>query len=174
MPKNRQQKSETLEQIQADLDHKGVVFFSYGGIKVHELEELRKKLRVEASTITVAKRNLLLLALKEKGYDHTPIADALTGPVAVAVGDDEVTPAKIVADFQKTHEKMSLYGGLLENKFMDASAVTQLATLPSKKELLAKVVGTMNAPISGFVNVLAGNLRGLVNVVNAIKDSKAS
>lgn len=174
MSKNRQQKGEALQQIEADLDHKGVVFFSHAGLKVHEMEELRKKLRVEASTITVAKRNLLLLALKEKGYDSTPIADALTGPVAVAVGDDEVSPAKIVADFGKTHDKISFYGGLLEQKFMDADKVSQLATLPSKQELLAKVVGTMNGPISGFVNVLAGNLRGLVNVVNAIKDSKAS
>jgi large subunit ribosomal protein L10 len=137
---------------------------------VADFEALRKKLRSEHGTITVAKRNLLLLALKNKGY--TVESQALPGAVAVAAGDDEVTPAKVVATFRKDHEQVELYGGILEQTFMDAAQVKQLATLPGKPELLGKIVGSMNAPIAGFVNVLAGNLRGLVTVLSAIKDKK--
>lgn len=172
MAKNRQQKAAALQQLEVDLQHKGVVFFSYSALKVSELEELRKKLRTAGHTVTVAKRNLLLRALHAAGYSDQ-LASQLTGPMALAVGDDEVAPAKIVAEFRKTHEQMDLFGGLLEHNYMDAAAVKQLATLPSKPELLAKVVGCLNAPMAGFVHVLAGNLRGLVNVVTAMKDAQA-
>jgi len=171
MPKNRKQKSDQLSEIEKDLQHKGVVFFSYGGLKVSDVEALRKDLRVEKGTLTVSKRNLLLLALKNKGYEG--LEEHLNGPVALAVADDEIAPAKVVAQFKKKHDMVQLFGGLLENKFMDAAAVTQLASLPSKQELLGKVVGSMQAPVSGFVNVLAGNLRGLVTVLDAIRSKKA-
>lgn len=171
MSKTRQQKEAALSVLEADLDHKGVVFFSYAGLKVVELEELRKKLRAEASTVIVAKRNLLLLATKHKGYSDLD-AD-LPGAIAVAVGDDEVAPAKIVAEFGKAHESVQLFGGILEHAFVNATAVKQLATLPSKQQLLGQVVGCLNAPISGFVNVCAGTMRGLLNVLQARQEQQA-
>lgn len=170
MSKTRQQKAELLQAIEQAIAAKGVVFFSHAGLKVADFEDLRKKLRSEKGTITVAKRNLLLLALKNKGL--TVESKDLPGAMAVAVGDDEVVPAKVVATFRKTHEQVELHGGILENKFMGAAEVKQLATLPGKTELLSKIVGSMNAPVAGFVNVLAGNLRGLVTVLSAIKDKK--
>ncbi len=177
MAKNKQQKTILLEQIEKDLDRKGVTFFSYAGLKVTELEGLRKKLRESAGAgaggnITVAKRNLLLLALKNKGFEDDAIG-ALTGAVALAAADDEVMPAKVVAEFRKQHESVQLFGGLLEQKFIAASAVAELALLPGKTELLAKVVGSLQAPISGLVNVMAGNLRGLVTVLKALQDKKS-
>jgi large subunit ribosomal protein L10 len=90
----------------------------------------------------------------------------------MAFGSDEVAPAKILVDFAKGKE-MKIYGGLLEGKFITAAKVKELAGLPSKLELIALTVRTIQAPISGFVNVLAGNLRGLVNVLKAVKESKS-
>ena len=87
---------------------------------------------------------------------------------------DEVTPARIVNTFAKTHEVVSIFGGLLEGKFIDSAMVKSLANLPSKTELLSRMVGSFNAPLSGLVNVLAGNLRGLARVLNAYKDKKAT
>ncbi len=79
---------------------------------------------------------------------------------------------KLVKGFSKKHEDIEFQGGILEGQIIDIEELKKLADLPSREELLAKVVGSLNAPISGFVNVLAGNLRGLVNVLNAIKDNK--
>ena len=85
-----------------------------------------------------------------------------------------MAPAKILEQFSKTNGAVKIIGGVIERKFITAAEVIALAKLPSKQELLAKLVGTINAPISGFVNVLAGNLRGFVQVLNAIKDQKTA
>ncbi|EKD79187.1 MAG: hypothetical protein ACD_41C00142G0009 [uncultured bacterium] len=172
MPKSRVQKAQQLEALNQALGRKGVVFFSHTGLKVSELEALRADLRKDNSVIVVAKRNLLRLALKEQAIQYDEAS--LSGAIAVAVGDDEVTPAKTLATFKKKHEQLVFQGGLLEHRFMSAVEVEQLSTLPGKQELLAKMVGSLQAPISGFVNVLAGNLRGLVNVLDAVKAQKAS
>jgi large subunit ribosomal protein L10 len=95
------------------------------------------------------------------------------GVVSIFGTGDEVAPAQIIATFAKTHDVMTIFGGILEGKYIDAIKVTELSKLPSKEQLYAQLVGTLNAPISGFVNVLAGNLRGLVQVLNAIKEQKA-
>jgi large subunit ribosomal protein L10 len=101
------------------------------------------------------------------------VINNFTGNVTVAFGyDDEVAPARIMAKFSKTNEAMEIYGGILEKSFIDSSRVRVLATLPDREDLLAKLVGTINAPVSGFVRVLAGNMRNLVYVLEAIKTSK--
>lgn len=161
-----------LEAITNALSRKGVVFFSHSGLKVADMETLRKDMRKENNSIIVAKRNLLLLALKQQGI--TADVSQLSGAIAVATGDDEVMPAKLVATFKKKHESVSFFGGLLENRFMSPAEVEQLSALPGKPELLAKMVGSLQAPISGMVNVLAGNLRGLVTVLDAVRSQKSS
>src|SRR3989338_1443899 len=171
MPKSRAQKAQQLEALNQALGRPGVVFFSYTGLKVSELEALRNELRKDNSAIVVAKRNLLRLAMTEQGITYDDYT--LSGAVAVAVGDDEVTPAKTLASFKKKHELVKFQGGLLEHRFMTAAEVEQLSTVPSKRELLGTLAGSLQAPISGLVNVLAGNLRGLVNVLAAIKAQKA-
>ncbi len=172
MPKNRQQKVDALKDIEQVLEHKGIVMFNHQGLKMPQLDALRRNLRKEQLTLTVAKRNLLLLALKNKNIAFP--SEQITGAVAVAAGEDEVMPAKVVADFKKTNEQVMFYGAVVDKAVMNADQVTNLAKLPSKPELLAKVIGSLQAPVSGFVNVLAGNLRGLVNVLNAVKDKKTA
>ena len=171
MPKSKQQKQELLASLVERIKTaKGVVFSNYMGLNVQSLEDLRKQLRKEGVELIVAKRTILEKALQENGF--TAEMNNIDGGVALVTGPDEVQPAKIVHEFSKIHEQVKLCGGLLEGKFIDANQVSALAVLPSKDELLSKMVGSLNAPISGFVNVLAGNLRGLVNVLNSIKDKK--
>ena len=86
--------------------------------------------------------------------------------------EDEIEPAKILDEFSKMHQSMQVIGGILNNKFLDAAQAKALAKLPSKVELYAQLVGSLQAPISGFVNALAGNLRNLVYVLKAIENKQ--
>ena len=101
--------------------------------------------------------------------------DKFSGGVAAIFGQgDEVAPAQLVAEFAKKHEVVTIFGGLLEGNLIDGVKVVELSKLPSKQCLLGQLVGTLNAPVSGFVNVLAGNLRNLVGVLNNIKENKTN
>jgi large subunit ribosomal protein L10 len=152
---------------------KAVVFTSYNGVSANDVNELRRKFRAQDSEYVVAKKTLLDIALRQSNFEGIQ-ARTLAGEVAVAFGySDEVAPAKILKEFTVTHEQMHVAGGILEGRFIAADQVRALASLPSKQELYARVVGTLQAPVSGFVNVLVGNLRGLVTVLKAIEDQKA-
>ena len=172
MPKTRQQKKEVLKQLVDCIKGcKSLVVTDYTGLNVADSEELRGKCRAEDVEFLAVKKTLLRKALDEAGYDAGNLD--LEGSIAVAFShDDEVAPAKILHEFSKEHEQLQLRGGVLEGNIVGLEKVQAFAVLPSKPELYAKVVGSLNAPVSGFVNVLAGNVRGLVNVLNAIKDTK--
>lgn len=149
-----------------------MVFVDYTGLKVKDNEALRKQCKNEGSEYIAAKKTLLKFGLDKKGIkDLNP--KEMKGSIAVVLGyEDEVTPARIVSNFIKEHEAVEILAGVMDSEVMDATKVNDLAKLPSKQELIAKVVGSIGAPLSGFVNVLAGNMRGLVNVLNAVKDQK--
>lgn len=152
---------------------KSVVFTRFEKLNVSENENLRRRLKAEGSEYCVAKKTLLSMTFKKSHPDVE--LPGLEGKVAAVFGfKDEVAPAKMVDEFRKglEEEKIFFLGGILENRFISAAEVESLAKLPSKKELYAKLVGSMNAPVSGFVNVLAGNLRGLVVALKAIADKK--
>jgi large subunit ribosomal protein L10 len=111
------------------------------------------------------------LALKELGHDE--LIDYLVGPTAIAFGvDDPVAPAKVLTENIKKLKKMSLKAGLVDGKVIDVEGIKALADLPSREELIAKMLGSMNAPISGLANVLSGTIRGLAVALNAIKEQK--
>ncbi|MEK7105714.1 MAG: 50S ribosomal protein L10 [Patescibacteria group bacterium] len=175
MAKTRQQKEETVAEL-TDLFKrmKSAVFTQVNGYTMEDANNLRSLSKAADMKVFVAKKTLLNLAAKEANVEGLAPRD-LEGSILTMVGmSDEVAPAKTMAKFLKDREKMSLVGGVLEGKFIDATMVKSLAKLPSKQELLGKLVGTLNAPVSGFVNVLAGNLRGLVTVLNAVKDKKTA
>ncbi|MDR3048989.1 MAG: 50S ribosomal protein L10 [Elusimicrobiota bacterium] len=144
---------------------KGMILTEYRGLNVIEVSELRSKLRQSKSEFAVVKNTISELAVKELGIEAK---DLFTGPTAVVFeNDDIVSPAKIVVDFAKTHDKLKIKKAFMDGKFVDAAIVSQLSSLPSREVLIAKMLGSMNAPISGFVNVLAANIRGLLNVLDA-------
>lgn len=172
MAKTKQQKEQSLSVLTDTLKNsKSVVFTNFQGLKVSESEEFRDICRQQKVTYVASKKTLLKKALEKAGFDID--AKSFQGGVATVFGlEDEVAPAQIVAEFAKKHEAMRIFGGILEGKFIEASFVEKLSKLPSKQQLLGQLVGTLNAPISGFVNVLAGNMRGLLNALNGIKEKK--
>lgn len=168
----REQKNKIVKDLAEKIkDSKAVVFSDFKGLSVKDMTALRRDLRKEGVEIGVIKKTLINIALKEAGIEID--VKKLEGQVSIAVSaKDEVAAAKIIAKMAKANENLKIVGGLLGIKELTAEEVNALAKLPSKEELLAKLVGTLNAPISGLVNVMAGNLRGLVNVLNAIKEAK--
>lgn len=173
MAQSRKSKVAALSDLTSHLGTaKSVVFANFQGLKVKDTEELRNKCRAENVYFVATKKTLLKKALDEAGFSVD--VKAFDGGVAAIFGlSDEVAPAQVTAEFAKTHDVVSIFGGILEGSYIDGAKVNALAKLPSKHQLLGQLVGTLNAPISGFVNVLAGNLRGLVNVLNAVKEAKA-
>ncbi len=170
---NKQKKQDIVKELEQKLKKaKSVVFTKYHGVEANDINVLRAKFKESGSEYLVAKKTLLDLAFS-KGKMKDVKAKGLEGEIATVFGyEDEVAPAKIIAEFAKEHESMEMLGGVLENNFIDAERVKALAKLPSKTELYAKVVGSIKAPISGFANVLAGNLRGLVCVLKAVQEKK--
>ncbi len=176
MPKTKEQKRTILKELTDKIAKaKSIIFTKYSGLTVKENEDLRNKLRQENNEYYVAKKTLFGLALKDKTIAGLDIKK-FEGQVAAIFGySDEVSPAKIVGQFKKEKDKegkIEFIGGILENKYIGANEVSNLAILPSKQELYAKIVGSINAPVSGFVNVLAGNIRNFVGVLKAIGDKK--
>lgn len=173
MPKSKQQKQTTVETLVDGLKTaKAVVFANFQGLTVAQTEDLRKKARAENIAVVAAKKTLVKRALEQVGLGEIETKN-FQGGVAVFMGlNDEVAAAKVVATFAKTHDVVSIFGGVLEGKFIDTPMVKSLSALPSKLELLGKLVGSLNSPISGFVRVNAGIVRSLFNVLNAYKDKK--
>lgn len=173
MAKTRKQKEEIIDKFDDKVSRaKSAVIIDYKGLKVKETEELRNLLRTKGVDFNVTKNTLVKIAFKKYGIEIDE--SVFKKPVAIAFAfEDEVAPAKEIDLFAKKHEAMEILGGILEKKMIDANMVKKLASLPSREELLSKMVGSIAAPLSGMVNVLAGNLRGLVNVLNSYKEKKA-
>jgi large subunit ribosomal protein L10 len=173
MAVKRSEKEQILAELITQLENaKSIVFADYRGTSVKKIDELRNNLRKEGISTKVAKLTLIRKALEKHGVDTSGMD--FKAPVAFAVSkDDEVAPARIFTAFAKENKNVKILAGVMDNKFLNAAEVAALAALPSKHEMLGKLVGTINAPISSFVNVLAGNVRSIVNVLNAIKESKA-
>jgi len=170
----KQKKEEIIQDLTNKIkDAKGVVFANFEGLSVSDADEFRIKCDEGNVTMNVAKKTLVDIAGKGAGVEGLD-ARSFEGSVATFTSSaDEVTSAKIVAEFAKNHDPIKILAGVMEGKLMSQEEVITLSKLLSKEELYAKLVGSINAPVSGFVNVLAGNMRGLVNVLNSIQESKS-
>lgn len=169
----RQDKEKIVQNLSDKFSRaKSIVFLGFKGLTVKEDGELRSRLRSEDIDYKVARKTLIKRGLKEVNIEGVEDLE-LEGPVGTAVSyDDEVAPARLANEYAKTNKKLKLLGGYVSNKYLDAAEIKALSLLPGKDQLRAQLVGTINAPVSGFVNVLAGNIRGLVNVLKAIEDDK--
>jgi large subunit ribosomal protein L10 len=147
------------------------VLVDYRGLNVEEVTELRKKARDAGIDYKVYKNSMMRFAAKETGLEG--LLDVMVGPTAVAFCEtDPVAPAKLLSEFAKDHKALEIKAGMVDGKVLDVKGVEDLAELPPREVLVAKVLGGLNAPISGFVNVLNGNIRGLVVALNAIAEQK--
>jgi large subunit ribosomal protein L10 len=167
---SRQKKESQVEELVTLLDSaKLTVMAKYQGLSVKELQSLRRAAREAGITIKVVKNRLVRIALGQtKNLKNVDTAQ-LQGQLLYAVGaDDEVAPAQVLAKFAREHEALQMIAGIDATGTLLADAdVKALASLPSKDQLRGMLVGTLAAPLSGFVNVMAGNVRGVMNVLNA-------
>jgi len=167
-----QGKKQVVEEIKEKVNKaQTVIVVDYRGLNVEEITELRKKYREVGVEYKVYKNTMMRFAFKDAGFEE--FNQFLTGPNAVAFGyDDPVQAAKISHEFAKDHEKLEVKAGIVDGKVIGLDEIKELASLPSKEVLIAKVLGGFNAPITGFVNVLQGNIRNLVYALNAIKEKQ--
>ena len=174
MPILRNEKGAIVEEIRSRFERAGsVVLVDYRGINVAQVTELRRQFRQAGVEYVVLKNTLVKRALKE--LDVSALDSLLEGPSAFAFGyDDPVAPAKVLDEFiTKTKiEHLEIKGGLVDGHFIDVSGVKALASLPSKEVLIAKMMGSLNAPITNFVGVLSATLRSLVYALEAVRKQK--
>lgn len=172
MATSKEKKAQDLKDLIANLEEaKSIVFSTYRGLKVADLTALRKDFFKSDVRYHISKKTLMKIAFKKLGKEID--FSALKDDVAMSFGmSDEVAPAKVLADFAKTHKEIKFLGGILEGKFISDAEVESLSKIPSREQLLASVVGSIKSPISGFVNVLAGSMRNFVSVLHNISEKK--
>lgn len=169
----RKQKEELVKKLASKISNsKAVVICDYKGLKVDELKSLRRALRENSAEMLVAKKSLIQIALQQAKINLD--VKKMEGQIAIVHGGDEVSSPKALHQFSKDNDNLKILAGALEQKAISDIEVIDLAKLPSKDELFARVVGSIKAPVSGFIQVLSGNLRKAVYVLNAIKESKDS
>ena len=148
-----------------------MVVADYRGLTVAELSELRAKLRERGTSLHVMKNTLAKIAAERSGRQN--MVELLSGPTAVAfIGDDLIGAAKALTEYARTHKQFELRGGFIQNQVIGAAGVKMLATLPSREALIAQVVGTMAAPLTGLVTVLQGTISGFVRTLNQVAEQK--
>ncbi len=169
---NISQKKEQVTRLAQEFSESEIsILVDYKGLDVLQMTELRSKLRDSGVRMEVVKNTLLRRAVE--GTDSDLMKDLFTGPNAIVLSkEDPVAPAKILADFVKDNEKLEIKAAALGGKLLSAEEIGQLAKMPSKEELLGKLVGVLNAVPTSLVNVLSGVPRSFVNVLNAVKDQK--
>ena len=167
---SRKRKEELVEQYIEQLRaSQGMVVAGYRGMRVGDLEQMRRSLREKQAAFYVVKNRLLQLALGEVGLDMP--AEWLEGPTAIAFCHGEVPPvAKAISDLAKESAFLSVKGGLMEAAVLSAGDVVALADLPSREVLLAQVLGTINAPASQTAGVITSGIRQVLNVLQAYVD----
>jgi large subunit ribosomal protein L10 len=159
---------EIVEKIKAS---KSVVLVDYNKLTVAEVSALRNKCKQANCEYKVYKNTLVRKALNELGYNQ--FDNDLNGPTAVTFGADETSAAKVMVQAAKDYEgKIELKSAFVDNAYVDKKGVTALATMPSKEELIAKMLGSMQAPVANFAVVLSNLLSGIVRVLNGIAQSK--
>lgn len=171
-----------LEEIKATLSGaQSVVIADYTGLNSAAQTELRAKIKEAGGEMKVQKNTLLKIALKDRLEVTGELDEALNGPTAVFYGlKDAVSAVKALIDFTKVNEALKIKAGVLagsegqSDKVMTVKDIENLSKLPTRQELLAQLVTRLNSPIQGFANVLSGNLRGLVTVLDAVRKQKAA
>lgn len=175
MPVTKAKKEEVLKELNEKFSKaKAVYFANYRGLTVKKATDLRKKLHKVKVDYVVAKKTLGRIAMKNNNLPEAS-KEIMDGPIAFVFGyEDVVIPVKTLHEFSKEAEQLQILGGLVDGKFVSKAEAKALAMLPSREALLAKLVGSMKSPISGFHGALSGVLRKFVYALSAIKDKKSA
>ena len=172
---NRSDKEAIVAEVADKVARATAMYFAdFTGLTVGEASELRREFRKAGIEYTVVKNTLARKALEQvTGYDR--IYDKLVGPTGIAFSyNDAVAPAKIIKKFNEKSGKLKLKVAVLEKQVFDGSKLDELSKLPTRAELMAGVLGSIQAPISGVIGAIGAVLRDLVNVIDAIEKKKAA
>ncbi|MDQ4083026.1 MAG: 50S ribosomal protein L10 [Actinomycetota bacterium] len=170
---NREEKARVIEELTEKLKGGSVVFVDYKGMNVAQSTRLRARSRESGVEFVVAKNTLAQRAANQAGVKG--ISEYLVGPTALAFSEDPVVSAKLMAEFSDEIGTFELKGGLLDgDQVVDAEGVVALSRLPEREQLIAQVVGGIQSPIAGLVNVLNGTIRNLAVVLNQVAEQKGS
>lgn len=168
---NLDDKKAVVAEVSAEVANaQAVIVAEYRGLEVGQITELRAKARQSGVYLRVLKNTLV-----RRAVDGTPfegLTSQLVGPLIYGISADPVASAKVLQEFAKTNDKLVIKGGAMPNYVMDANGVKALASMPSREELLAKLLGTMQAPVTKFVQTLNEVPGKFVRTVAALRDSK--
>lgn len=168
---NLDDKKAVVAEVSAELAKaQAVIVAEYRGLEVGQITALRAKARESGVYLRVLKNTLVRRAVE--GTPFAGLADQMIGPLIYGISNDPVAPAKVLHEFAKTNDKLAIKAGAMPNYVMDAAGVKALASLPSREELLAKLLGTMQAPVAKFVQTLNEVPGRFVRTVAALRDSK--
>ena len=167
-----EKKKKVVDKLKEKIDSASLVILSdYRRVSVKEITELRKSLRTQDAEYKIIKNSLLTRAMGAAGFAE--LQKHLKGPIAVLFGYEEpVAPLKTLVEFIKDIEKGEIKAGILEKNIVAAQVLSEIAKLPPKEILLARMVSGFQSPICGLVNVLQGTIRKLVYALNAVKEKK--
>jgi large subunit ribosomal protein L10 len=173
MAKTRSEKSKLLDRYKEILKNKGGYFLvNSDKTDTSTILDLKMKLKETDADYTVVKNTLFKVALQDT--DQPLKTQDLEGPTAIIYfNEDPTVPAKLIKEIQKEKEILSAKGGVYEGEFLSEEKVMQLAEIPSREVLLAQLVGTINAPLTGFINAVTGNVKGLTVVLKGISEKSA-
>ncbi|MCL2059949.1 MAG: 50S ribosomal protein L10 [Oscillospiraceae bacterium] len=165
---NKETAAKIAEELKAS---QGTVLVDYRGINVSQDTELRAALRKAGVKYSVVKNSMTRFAVRELGLDE--LEKSLIGPTAIATSTtDPVAPAKVMSDFAKRIDSLEIKAGVVGTNVIDLAGVLALAELPPKEILVSKMLGMMAVPISGLVNVLNANIRGLAVALSAVVEKR--
>ncbi len=168
---NREDKQRAVEEMHAAWsDVSAGVVTHYRGLSVTDMSELRGSLRAADISLQVVKNTLARRAAAGTGFSLAK--DLFTGPVAIAYGNDPVGLARVLSDFAKKNEMLKILGGVLDGKRLEKEDVSALASLPSREVLLARMLGSMQSPLSGFLRTLHEVPTSFVRALAAVRDQK--
>ena len=168
---NREEKAAVIEEVSAQVAQAGsIVLAEYRGLTVEKITQLRKQARESGVYLRVLKNTLVRRAVKDTPYEK--LADQMVGPLMYGISADPVAPAKLIASFAKANDQLVVKGGAMPNVVMDVAGVQALATMPSREELLAKLLGTMQAPVATFVRTLNEVPTKFVRGLAAVRDKQ--
>ncbi len=168
---NREEKARLIEELTEKLKGNSVVLVDYQGMNVAQSTRLRARSRESGVEFVVAKNTLAQRAAR--GANAEGIEEFLVGPTAIAFSEDPVAGARLMSEFSNEVQAFEIKGGLLEGgRLMSAEDVIALSRLPGREQLIAQVVGGIQSPIAGLVNVLNGTIRNLAVVLNAVAEQK--
>ena len=171
MSLNREEKAVVIEEVAAELANaQSVIIAEYRGLDVASATVLRKTARESGVYLRVLKNTLVRRAIVGTPFEE--LSAQLTGPLIYGISTDPVEAAKVLATFAKTNDKLVIKGGALPNNILSQDAVKALATMPSREELLSKLLGTMQAPVAQFVRTLNEVPTKFVRGLAAVRDQK--